>query len=168
MTNVWQEMDDWMQASQYWHEWRRKALDDGSIFAVEQTGEYRGYRYMTGFDCSKGIRCGYVELHGDEGITADNWSDLALGERSTGLSFCGYLHEIIQKKWKSGLVIGFDFGHICHGVDFETWERLCGKKHTRAAEILGFTSGFDGVPASERTAVRECRCIIDQIAAGKG
>jgi hypothetical protein len=168
MNNVWQGMDDWMQASQYWNEWRKKSFADGSIFALEHSGEYRGYRYMTGFDCSKGFRCGYVELLGNEGITRDKWMELMLGERSMGLSFCGHLHEIIQKKWKSNLVIGFDFGHICHGADYETWERLCGRKHIRAAKTLGVASGLDGVPASEQTAVDECRCIIDQLIERRG
>lgn len=41
-------------------------------FVIEKVCEYKGYKYAVVFNACNGFRCGYVFLHGDEGITEED------------------------------------------------------------------------------------------------
>lgn len=121
-------------------------------FVIEKVDEYKGYKYAVVFNASAGFRCGYVLLHGDEGIAKE---DIVC---NGGITFVGSRENI---SLEAGTWIGFDCGHCFNGIDEASWYEYMGRDYVE--ERLDLGCGMTGLPVLLPEVEDDCKSIISQL-----
>ena len=125
---------------------------------IEKVDEYKGYKYAVVFNTSAGFRCGYVLLHGDEGITESEWGKAYDIVCNGGITFVGSRENI---SLEAGTWIGFDCGHIFNGVDEASWYEYIGEDYVKGR--LDMAWGMRGLPVLLPEVEDDCKSIISQL-----
>lgn len=125
---------------------------------IEKVDEYKGYKYAVVFNTSTGFRCGYVLLHGDEGIAEGEWDKAYDIVCNGGITFVGSRENI---SLEAGTWIGFDCGHVFNGVDEVSWYEYMGEDYVKGK--LDMTWGMTGLPVLLPEVEDDCKSIISQL-----
>lgn len=124
-------------------------------FVIEKVDEYKGYKYAVVFNASAGFRCGYVLLHGDEGIAKE---DIVC---NGGITFVGSRENI---SLEAGTWIGFNCGHCFNGIDEASWYEYMGRDYVEERlDRYNLGWGMTGLPVLLPEVEDDCKSIISQL-----
>lgn len=130
-------------------------------FVIEKVDEYKGYKYAVVFNAYNGFRCGYVLLHGDEGITEEDWGKAYDIICNGGITFVGSRENVNLEK---GTWIGFDCGHCFNGIDEASWYEYMGKDYVEERlDKYNVGWGMTGLPVLSIQVEDDCKNIISQL-----